>query len=75
MTKRVELTTTPVQIVNAENWCLVTTKSGRDFNIQIGTTFTDKDASHSVRELGFNTGVSIWAWTDGTPMYIEVSEG
>ena len=75
MTKRVELTTTPVQIVNAENWCLVTTKSGRDFNINIGDTLTDTDASHAVRELGFNTGVSIWAWTDGNPMYIEVSEG
>ena len=75
MTKRVELTTTPVQIVNAENWCLVTTKSGRDFNIHIGDTLTDKNASHSVRELGFNTGVSIWAWTDSLPMHIEVSEG
>ena len=75
MTKRVELTTTPVQIVNAENWCLVTTKSGRDFNIHIGDTLTDKNASHSVRELGFNTGVSIWAWTDSLSMHIEVSEG
>ena len=75
MTKRVELTTTPVQIVNAENWCLVTTKSGRDFNIHIGGTLTDKNASHSVRELGFNTGVSIWAWTDSLPIYVEVSEG
>lgn len=75
MTKRVELTTTPVQIVGAKNWCLVTTKSGRDFNIHIGDTLTDKNASHSVREIGFNTGVSIWAWTDSLPMYVEVSEG
>lgn len=75
MTKRVELTTTPVQIVDAENWCLVTTKSGRDFNIHIGDTLTDKNANHTVRELGFNTGVTIWAWTDSLPMYIEVSEG
>ena len=75
MTKRVKLTTIPVQIVDAENWCLVTTKSGRDFNIHIGDTLTDTDASHVVRELGFNTGVSIWAWTNSNPMYIEVSEG
>ena len=75
MTKRVELTTTPVKVVEAANWCLVTTKAGRDFNIQTGATFTNKDASHSIREIGFNTGVTIWAWTDGKPMYIEVSEG
>ena len=75
MTVRIELTTTPVKVAEADNWCLVTTKSGRDFNIQIGTEFTDKDASHAVREIGFNTGVTIWAWTDGKPMYIEVSEG
>ena len=75
MTKRVELTTTPTKVAEAENWCLVTTKEGRDFNIHIGTTLTDKNANHTVRELGFNTGVTIWAWTDGKAMYIEVSEG
>ena len=75
MTKRIELTTTPVKVAESLNWCLVTTKEGRDFNIHIGDALTDKDANHAVRELGFNTGVTIWAWTTGTPMYIEVSEG
>ena len=75
MTKRVQLTNTPVKVAEARNWCLVTTKEGRDFNIHIGDTLTDKDASHSVRELVFNTGVTIWAWTASLPMYVEVSEG
>ena len=75
MTKRLQLTNTPVKVAEASNWCLVTTKEGRDFNIHIGETLTDKDANHAVRALGFNTSVTIWAWTDGKPMYIEVSEG
>lgn len=75
MTKRVQLTNTPVKVAEASNWCLVITKEGRDFNIHIGDTLTDKDANHAVRELGFNTGVTIWAWTDSLPMYVEVSEG
>ena len=75
MTKRVQLTNTPVKVVEASNWCLVTTKEGRDFNIHIGDTLTDKNANHTVRELGFNTGVTIWAWTDSLPMYVEVSVG
>ena len=75
MTKRVELTNIPTKVVEANNWCLVTTKEGRDFNIHIGDTLTDKNANHTVRELGFNTGVTIWAWTDSLPMYVEVSEG
>ena len=75
MTKRVQLTNTPVKVVEASNWCLVTTKEGRDFNIHIGDTLTDKNANHTVRELAFNTIVTIWAWTDSKPMYVEVSEG
>lgn len=75
MTRRVQLTNTPTKVAEASNWCLVTTKEGRDFNIHIGDTLTDKDANHTVRELVCNTGVTIWAWTDGKPMYIEVSGG
>ena len=68
MTKRVQLTNTPVKVAEASNWCLVTTKEGRDFNIHIGETLTDKDANHAVRALVFSTAVTIWAWTDGKPM-------
>ena len=75
MTKRVQLTNTPVKVAEASNWCLVTTKEGRDFNIHIGSTLADKNANHAIRELGFTTGVTIWAWTEGKPMYIEVSVG
>lgn len=76
MTTKVLLTNTPVQIVNAENWALLSSTSGIDFKIHVGATVSSVDAFHLIREIGFGVGVTIWAWVDGaTPVYVNVSQG
>ena len=76
MTTKVLLTNAPVKIVTAENWALLSSTSGIDFKIHVGTTVTDANAFHLIREIGFSVGVTVWAWTDGTtPVYVNVSQG
>lgn len=76
MTTKVLLTNTPKQIVNSENWALLSTTSGEAFNIHVGATVTDQNAYHSVREIGFGVGVSVWAWTNNSStIYVDVSQG
>ena len=76
MTTKIQLTNQPQQIVNAENWALISSSSGQDYKIHIGSTVSDKDAFHLIRDIGFGVGVSVWAWIDGTtPVYVNVSQG
>lgn len=76
MTTKIELTNQPQQIVNAENWALLSSTSGIDFKIHVGATVSSVDAFHLIRDIGFGVGVTVWAWTDGTtPVYVNVSQG
>ena len=76
MTTKIELTNQPQQIVNCENWALISSSSGQDFKIHVGATVSSTDAFHLIREVGFGVGVSVWAWKDGTtPLYVSVSQG
>ena len=76
MTTKVKLTSTPVKVVQSENWALLTSQSKQDFKIHIGTTVTDRDLYHEVQDIGFGVGVTIWAWSDtSTPATIMVSQG
>lgn len=76
MTTKVLLTNSPVKVVDAPNWALLSTKSGIDFKIHVGTTVTDANAFHLIREIGFGVGVTVWAWVDGTdPVYVDISQG
>ena len=76
MTTKIQLTNQPQQIVNAENWALVSSSSGQDFKIHVGAVVSNTDAFHLIRDIGFGVGVSVWAWIDGTtPVYVSVSQG
>lgn len=76
MTTKVLLTNTPVRIVQAENWALLSSTSGVDFKIHVGASVSSVDAFHSIREIGFGVGVTIWAWVDSaSPVYVNVSQG
>ena len=76
MTTKIQLTNQPQQIVNAENWALISSSSGQDYKIHVGSTVSDKDAFHLIRDIGFGVGVSVWAWIDGTTtVYVNVSQG
>ena len=76
MTTKIQLTNQPQQVVNSENWALLTSHSKQDFKIHIGATVTNKDDYHEVRDIGFGVGVTIWAWSDtATPATIMVSQG
>ena len=76
MTTKIQLTNQPQQIVNAENWALVSSSSGQDFKIHVGSSVADPSAFHLVREIGFGVGVQVWAWSDSaTPVYVSVSQG
>ena len=76
MTTKIQLTNQPQQIVNAENWALISSSSGQDYKIHIGSTVSDKGAFHLIRDIGFGVSVSVWAWIDGTtPVYVNVSQG
>lgn len=76
MTTKIQLTNQPQQIVNAENWALVSSSSGQDFKIHVGASVSDVSAFHLVREIGFGVGVKVWAWTDSaSPVHVSVSQG
>ena len=76
MTTKIQLTNQPQQIVNAENWALISSSSGQDFKIHVGDSVSDTDAYHLIRDIGFGVGVTIWAWSDtSTPVTIVVSQG
>ena len=76
MTTKIQLTNQPQQIVNAENWALISSRSGEDFKIHIGDSVSDVSAFHLVRDMGFGVGVTVWAWTDSSsPIYVSVSQG
>lgn len=76
MTTKIQLTNQPQQIVNAENWALISSSSGQDYKIHVGDSVSDIDAFHLIRDIGFGVAVSVWAWTDGTtPVYVNVSQG
>lgn len=76
MTTKVLLTNTPVKIVDALNWALLSSASGQDFKIHVGASVSSVDAFHLIREIGFGVGVTVWAWVDGaTPVYVQVSQG
>ena len=76
MTTKIELTNQPQQIVNAENWALISSSSGQDFKIHVGASVSNTGAFHLVREVGFGVGVVVWAWTDSaSPVYVSVSQG
>lgn len=76
MTTKIRLTNQPQQIVNSENWALISSSSGEDFKIHIGASVSSVDAFHLVRDIGFGVGVSVWAWTDSSsPIYVSVSQG
>lgn len=76
MTTKIKLTNQPQQIVDAENWALISSSSGQDFKIHIGDTVSSEDAFHLIREVGFGVAVSVWAWTDSSsPVYVSVSQG
>ena len=76
MTTKVLLTNVPQQIVNCENWALLSTTSGESFKIHVGAAVTDPNAYHLVREIGFGIGVSVWAWNDtASTIHVDVSQG
>lgn len=76
MTTKIELTNQPQQIVNAENWALISSSSGQDFKIHVGASVSNVDAFHLVRDIGFGVGVQVWAWKDGaSPLFVNVSQG
>lgn len=76
MTTKIKLTNQPQQIVDAENWALISSSSGQDFKIHIGESVGNKDAFHLIREVGFGVAVKVWAWTDSSsPVYVSVSQG
>ena len=76
MTIKIKLTNQPQQIVNSDNWALISTSSGEDFKIHVGDNVSDVNAFHLIREIGFGVGVVVWAWTDSSsPIYVSVSEG
>ena len=76
MTTKLQLTNQPQQIVDAENWALISSSSGQDFKIHIGNSVSDINAFHSIREIGFGVAVKVWAWTDSKyPVYVSVSQG
>lgn len=76
MTTKIQLTNQPQQIVNAENWALISSSSGQDYKIHVGDSVSNKDAFHLIRNIGFGVGVSVWAWTDSSmPVYVNVSQG
>lgn len=76
MTTKIELTNQPQQIVNAENWALISSSSGQDFKIHVGASVNSTDAFHLVRDIGFGVGVQVWAWKDGaSPLFVNVSQG
>lgn len=76
MTTKIKLTNQPQQIVDAENWALISSSSGQDFKIHIGESVSNKDAFHLIREVGFGVAVKVWAWTDSSsPVYVSVSQG
>lgn len=76
MTTKIKLTNQPQQIVNAENWALISSSSGQDFKIHVGATVSNIDAFHLIREIGFGVGVSVWAWTDSSSqVHVSVSQG
>lgn len=76
MTTKIKLTKVPQQIIDAENWALISSSSGQDFKIHIGDSVTDTSAFHSIREIGFGVAVKVWAWTDSShPVHVSVSQG
>ena len=76
MTTKIQLTNQPQQIVNADNWALISSSSGQDFKIHIGDSVSDISAFHLIREVGFGVAVKVWAWTDSSnPVYVSVSQG
>ena len=76
MTTKIKLTNQPQQIVNSENWALISSSSGEDFKIHVGASVSNIDAFHLIREIGFGVGVTVYAWTDSSsPIYVSVSEG
>ena len=76
MTTKIQLTNQPQQIVNADNWALISSSSGEDFKIYIGASVSSTEAFHLIRDIGFAVGVQVWAWTDSSsPIYVSVSQG
>lgn len=76
MTTKIRLTNQPQQIVNSENWALISSSSGEDFKIHVGASVSNADAFHLIQEIGFGVGVVVWAWTDSSsPIYVSVSQG
>lgn len=76
MTTKIKLTNQPQQIVNSENWALISSRSGEDYKIHVGASVSDVSAFHLVRDIGFAVGVQVWAWTDSSsPIYVSVSQG
>ena len=76
MTTKIKLTNQPQQIVNSENWALISSSSGEDYKIHVGASVADVSAFHLIREIGFGVGVTVWAWTDSSsPTYVSVSQG
>ena len=76
MTTKIKLTNQPQQIVNSENWALISSSSGEDFKIHVGASVSNIGAFHLIREIGFGVGVQVWAWADSSsPIYVSVSQG
>ena len=76
MTTKIRLTNQPQQIVDSENWALISSSSGEDFKIHVGASVSSVDAFHLIRDISFGVGVQVWAWTDSTsPLYVSVSQG